>query len=858
VARSFNGYFKLDAWLEQGDERVATASTHIAVLAPRYLPMERIAASRIGIRGWGPEFGLPNPKRPSLRQQLGIYWVNHSSGIWIQPTPTNEPLIGNIQLAGISSNDIQYPAINLPYIHPLRRHPLWADDPAKGAPGINALRPEAFGTWIDAIVPKYRDRFNHWYIDGEWPAESRDVVAACLPYLHAAVRKHDPKGRIVLYGDPAWGREPTAEMAKYVDVFDFHSYSPHQALEETLTKTTLPCFSRIAPGKPVWNTEFCVYQREALNDLDTASEMPKLFAVQFMAGVERLFWYRFVGGGSYGAGYPFNLVYTETGVPQETLRSGVANTRYRPFLSLLQLANVVRYLDFTTPVGRFQDQGILCYSFEQEGRGVSLLWQKDPDRPARLISLPVEGPVEVVALPFEKVGLEPWQGRVHLAIPGGGRPLFLMTPKPLSAFTPAAPVFELETGSAPVLEGDAVLLKGRIPDASEAMRYADVSVMADRRWQSRQVQHRVSPVATNGAFAFELVASPELTPGAYGLSATWRVMGRTVGWWGDLIRIRPAALLELTQATVHAPDRQGVRLSLTNQGKAPFHGTLSGKVMDADGYRPRELRFPAITLERGKSLERFIPIEPAAMPFSRTVETAATATDTAGTVLTSSEGLHGFHAAKPAPGGALTFDSPVWQQAPRVVLNRYESNDLRGRGPEPRELPYYSPLKHRQWQGDTNDLSATLQVVWSKEALHFLVDAIDNVHVNEGHLGNADIWNGDAIQFNLRTGIGATADGAALVNAGRDVAVYRYGGPLPTTAPVGSNVAWSAQIRREGTRTRYLVRLPQAAIPHVTLAEGRQLNLLVWLHEEDLPGGRPRDLARAFWSPDAEFTLCPN
>ena len=858
VTRSFNGFFRLDAWLEQGGRRTASASTALATLAPRYLPPGRMEESRIGIRGWGPEIGLPNPKRPSLRQQLGLYWVNHSSGIWIQPTPTNEALIGNIQLGGLDPADIHSPAINLPYIHPLRRHPLWADDPSKGAPGINALRPEAFATWIEAMVPKYRDRFHYWYIDGEWPAESRDVVAACLPALHAAVRKHDPRGRIVLYGDPAWGREPTAEMARYVDVFDFHSYSTHQALEETLVKTTLPYFNRIAPGKPVWNTEFCANQREALGDLDTASEMAKLFAVQFMAGVERLFWYRFVGGGSYGAGYPFNLVYTETGTPQETLRSAVSNTRFRPFLTLLQLANVVRYLDFTQPVGKFEHEGILCYSFEREGRGVSLLWQKDITRPARLIGLPADGPVEVVALPFEKVELDPWQGRVHVAVPGGGRPLFLLTPAPLKAFAPSPPAFDLQPGKGPVLEGDAVLLAGRIPNSSDAMRYADVSVQADRRWQTTQLQYRVSPAVTNGAFAFSLKAGPELPPGDYGLSVVWKVMGRPVGWWGDLIAIRPAALLELTQATVNEPARQGVLLTLANKGKAPFQGALSGRLKDAAGFRPAEFQFPELRLERGQTLERFLPVEPASMPANRTVEAEAAATDSAGTVLATSQGLHGYYSATPAPDGALTFDSPLWQHAPRFVLNRYESNDLSGKGPEQHELPYYSPLKHRQWHGDTNDLSATLQVAWNKEALYFLMDVLDDVHVNEGRPGNLDIWNGDAIQFWIRTASGATADGAALINGGKDTAVYRYGGPLPTTAPDGPKVAWAAQIRRDGPRTRYLVCLPPKAIPHVLLAAGQTLRLNVWLHEEDVPGGRPRDLARALWSPYAEFTLAPH
>jgi MYXO-CTERM domain-containing protein len=149
-------------------------------------------------------------------------------------------------------------------------------------------------------------------------------------------------------------------------------------------------------------------------------------------------------------------------------------------------------------------------------------------------------------------------------------------------------------------------------------------------------------------------------------------------------------------------------------------------------------------------------------------------------------------------------------------------------------------LPTEAWRGlspvtDSADSSARFAARWSASALYLAVEVDDELHENTRPA--SELWMADSVQLAFDVG---NEGGFAYdtlndheLNFGLSngaVLLFRFHGPN------GASDAFEAQIRREGSTTRYEIRIQNSALPGLRLEQGTRLGFSLLVNDADGAG----------------------
>ncbi|MFH1809479.1 MAG: sugar-binding protein [Pseudomonadota bacterium] len=137
--------------------------------------------------------------------------------------------------------------------------------------------------------------------------------------------------------------------------------------------------------------------------------------------------------------------------------------------------------------------------------------------------------------------------------------------------------------------------------------------------------------------------------------------------------------------------------------------------------------------------------------------------------------------------------------------------------------------------GGVQDCSLRVAARWDLDNLVLGIEVTDDVHRNDRP--PAELWQGDSLQIALDLG---QSGGPAYddvddheINVALSSGVtssYRFHGPA------AASDAWQVAVAREGTLTRYEVRLPRAAVPGIDLSVNAVIGFSFLVNDDDGAG----------------------
>ncbi len=185
-----------------------------------------------------------------------------------------------------------------------------------------------------------------------------------------------------------------------------------------------------------------------------------------------------------------------------------------------------------------------------------------------------------------------------------------------------------------------------------------------------------------------------------------------------------------------------------------------------------------------------------------------------------------------SPAGALTLDTPLEPgQGPRPV---HVLDDLRHVQPPDAGVVWQTPANLRV-------LAAT---GWNDEGFHFLAEVHDDTFHQPHTLG--DTWRGDSIQLAFDAGNDASEGRMefdandhefALALTPDGPQVFRHAGP-PGRATGELVPGARLEVRRDGTRTRYLATIPWSELAPLRPVAGRMFGFNFIVNDNDGAGRR--------------------
>lgn len=757
------GYFTLRVTAGSGDT-AKTINTSLAVLSQLSDAALNDENSPFAVQthfsdGWGPAL-LPTVKKVGFTQfRDGAYWN------WI------EQVKGQYNYSRFDTYVNMAADLDMtPLIFAGFRNPLYEGGRTPSTPEGQA----AFAAYASDMINRYSfatqeieiyNEFNWTYFNNSLCGLTADCYLPLLKANYERIKADNPNAFVVggsTAGMPMEWINRLLELGglQYMDAISVHPYRYPQTpegLEAELAELRQSIRNHNGgKDKPIWITEmgWPTHTGGGTTESQQADYLVRAYMTAIAGGVERLYWYDFRNDGT-------DPNYNEHNFGLVRLHSTDVPTS-APKPAAVAAAVMIRQLGGLDFAGK-DDVAAPAYSY-RFGTGsetTRTMWSTQPST----VELTTSAPVTVTDTYGRQETFTPTAGRVQLAL--SAQPLFVKG-SVTDVNVVANPAFQI---SAPAKVGSG--------DTVSVTLTVDGSAMASGRQTFHINGESYTVNARPGAVTSTVVQVP----------ASDKVGNRTIT--ADVGRWPERTARVTTQLQTAKPVE--VRTVPAVETRSPFAGRLS----------------VAVTNNRVSSTLDVDRVEWTVGEWSGTVSDV-----------------------DPVPGGStgtVNIDVPLaapWKEYPstvKVILadgTMLQSAFKTGFNPiEPTGENLVAPIdlaadakpvyRARAYGGAT-DLSGTVQLSYSAQALTVIADVTDNAFA-QTHTA-PEMWAGDSLQVSVTPAMpgevsAMTEIGAALLPSGPSV--YTFRNPLdPTGATPGANL----QVTRDGTVTRYVLTVPWTSL----------------------------------------------